>query len=207
MKSLLIAFLLISSSLLLAGDKSRRVGGSCESCELMFEGIPETISWETTIADKSEPGEPMEVSGIIFRRDGKTPASDIILYVYHTDAEGRYSPSANQTHGRRHGHLRGWMKTDKSGRYKFRTIRPASYPNSTASQHIHPVIKEADKNEYYIEAFLFDDDKLLTERERAGSENRGGPGILSLTKNEKGVWVGRRDIILGLNVPNYDKEK
>lgn len=207
MKKALMTFVFMSACTLLAGEKSQLVGGSCENCELMFDGMPKSLAWETTIADKSEPGEPLEVSGMIFRRDGKTPASDIILYVYHTDARGYYSPAANQTHARRHGHLRGWMKTDKSGRYKFRTIRPAAYPNRADAMHIHPVVKEPDKNEYSIDAYLFDDDTLLTPKERARLENRGDSGILTLTKNENRVWVGRRDIILGLNVPHNEKAK
>jgi hypothetical protein len=28
-------------------------------------------------------------------------------------------------------------------------------------------------------------------------------GIIKLTKNQNGVWIGRRDIVLGLNIPNY----
>ena len=69
----------------------------------------------------------------------------MILYVYQTDAKGLYSPAAGQTQGRRHGHLRGWMKTDRMGRYEFRTVRPASYPGRDVPAHIHPVVKEPEK--------------------------------------------------------------
>ena len=61
---------------------------------MMYDGMPKSLSWETTIAGKSEPGEPLEMSGTIFGADGKTPASGIILYVYHTDATGHYIASA-----------------------------------------------------------------------------------------------------------------
>ena len=49
--------------------------------------------------------------------------------------------------GRRHGYIRGWMKTNEKGQYRFYTLKPASYPNSTAVKHIHPTIKEPGKNE------------------------------------------------------------
>jgi hypothetical protein len=49
----------------------------------------------------------------------------------------------------------------------------------------------------------FDDDPLLTKGERAKEERRGGSGIIKLTKNQNGVWIGRRDIVLGHNIPNY----
>jgi len=104
---------------------------------------------------------------------------------------------------KRHGHLRGWMKTNERGQYKFHTIRPAAYPNRRDPQHIHPTIKEPDKNEYYIDEYRFDDDPLLTKEQRAREEKRGVSGIIKLARNSKGIWVGQRDIVLGKNIPNY----
>ncbi len=126
----------------------------------------------------------------------------MILYVYHTDAKGFYSPAPGQTAARRHGGLRGWMQTDANGRYKFRTIRPAPYPNRHLPAHIHAVVKEPGKNEYYIDDFLFDDDPLLT-REKRTQEARGGSGIVRVTRNADGVWIARRDLVLGRNIPDY----
>ncbi len=179
------------------------VGGGCEGCDLIHESMPRELSWQTAIASASEPGEPMEISGIIYQRDGRTPAGGVILYVYHTDARGYYSPAPETPErARRHGHLRGWVKTNERGQYRFTSIRPAPYPDAQDPAHIHPIIKEPDKNEYWIDEYIFEDDPRLTERERSRRENRGGSGIIRLTKTE-GVWKGRRDITLGLNVPNY----
>ncbi|HKP13817.1 MAG TPA: intradiol ring-cleavage dioxygenase [Blastocatellia bacterium] len=180
------------------------VGGGCDGCGGIYEGLPASLSWETRIAPPSEPGEPLEVSGVIYRADGRTPAPGVILYVYHTDAGGHYSPAPDQTGtARRHGHLRGWMRTNPRGEYRFRSIRPAPYPNRDIPAHIHPIIKEPDKNEYYLDEYWFDDDPLITADKRAKMEKRGGLGIIHLSKNDKGVWVGRRDIVLGLNIPDY----
>ena len=183
------------------------VGGGCDGCALMFEGMPADLSWETTIAESTEAGESMEISGTIYQSDGKTPANAVVLYVYHTDARGFYSPAQGQTLGRRHGHLRGWMRTGADGRYRFKTIRPAPYPNARIPAHVHPLIKEADKNEYWIDEYVFADDKLLTPSERQKLEKRGGSGVITLTKNASGVWVGHRDIVLGLNVPDYPRQR
>ena len=182
----------------------RRVGGACDTCELMYEGMPKELGWQTAIAREGEPGEPLEMRGVIYRNDGKTPAPDVILYVYHTDAKGYYSPAPGQTQARRHGHLRGWMKTDREGRYQFRTIRPASYPDGRAPAHIHAIVREPQLNEYYIDEYEFADDPLVTRKERELMEGRGGMGIVDLTRNKNGVWVGRRDIILGRNIPHYE---
>ena len=180
------------------------VGGGCDGCEAIYEGMPKNLSRETTIADSKEPGEPLAISGTVYQADGKTPARDVILYVYQTDAKGHYSPTPGATGlTRRNGHLRGWMKTDERGQFKFHSVKPAPYPGRNIPAHIHPIIKEPDKNEYYIDEIRFDDDPLLTIEERAKEEKRGGSGIIKLIKNQNGVWIGRRDIVLGLNIPNY----
>jgi protocatechuate 3,4-dioxygenase beta subunit len=186
-----------------APPPSQLVGGGCDGCELMFEGMPRALDWRTAIAGNGEAGEPLEMRGVIYRSDGKTPAPGVILYVYHTDAKGYYSPAPGQTQGRRHGHLRGWMKTDRMGRYEFRTLRPAPYPNRDIPAHIHPVVKEPGKNEYYLDEYVFADDPLLIPEKRGKLENRGGSGIVEVSRNKNGVWVGRRDIILGRNIPQY----
>jgi protocatechuate 3,4-dioxygenase beta subunit len=181
----------------------RKVGDACDGCEAMFEGLPAKLDWQTTIAPPGEPGEPMTISGTIYRADGKTPAPGVILYLYHTDNKGIYSPGPNQKVALRHGHLRGWMQTDDKGRYQFTSIRPASYPSRKAPQHIHPLIKEPGVSLYWIDEYVFDDDELLTKENLSHNKNRGGSGVIHLTKNEKGVWIGQRDIILGKNVPSY----
>jgi protocatechuate 3,4-dioxygenase beta subunit len=183
---------------------TRVVGGACEGCESIYEAMPQQLSWQTEIATASEPGERLEMSGIVYQADGKTPAPNVILYVYHTDATGHYTPTPNATGWiRRHGHLRGWMKTNASGEYKFATIKPAPYPSRDSPAHIHPIIKEPDKNEYYIDEYVFDDDPLLTREKRSQLENRGGSGIVRLSRNSSGVWAGGRNMILGLNIPHY----
>src|SRR5215213_4221665 len=130
-----------------------KVGGGCEGCEAIYESrIPfNKLSWIDTLPDFHEAGPKMVISGVIYQADGKTPAKDVVLYVYHTDQTGHYSRKGNETGwGKRHGYIRGWMKTNEKGEYKFYTLRPAAYPNANIPQHIHPTIKEPDKNEYWI---------------------------------------------------------
>lgn len=203
------SFALIALSLLLVCDSNAQsreqiVGGGCDGCEAIFAGMPKGLSWETTIHDAKEPGEPPEISGTLYQADGKTPAANVILYVYHTDAKGLYSPAPGATGlARRHGHLRGWMQTDERGQYKFHSIKPAPYPARTDPAHFHPIVKETDKNEYYMDEYVFDDDPLVTKEYRARREHRGGSGIIKLVKNQRGIWAGRSDIVLGQNIPNY----
>lgn len=184
------------------------VGGNCEGCEAIFESpVPfNELNWIDTLPGFDEPGQKLEVSGSVFKPDGKTPAADIVLYVYHTDQNGIYPNKGDENGwGKRHGYLRGWIKTNKSGQYKFYTLIPASYPNSNNPKHIHITIKEPGKNAYWIDDFLFRDDPLLTRELRNKHKFRGGNGILR-TSNQNGIMIARRDIILGENIPGYPKE-
>ena len=183
------------------------VGGKCEGCEAIYESpIPfEKLSWIDTLPDFNETGPRLEISGTIYQVDGKTPAKDVVLYIYHTDQTGHYSVKGNETGwGKRHGYIRGWIRTNEKGQYKFYTLLPAAYPGRRDPAHIHPVIKEPNKNEYWIDEYLFDDDPLLTKEERNKSRQYGGQGIIKL-KKENGMLVGNRDIILGLNIPDYPR--
>lgn len=203
LKNIFIVALLFLTSTVQAQSTMSQIGGGCDGCEAINEGQPKTVNWRTAIASSAEKGEPLEITGVIYQQGGKTPAKNVILYIYHTDATGYYTPAAEATgFARRHGHLRGWMKTDNQGRYKFTTVKPAIYPDRTLPAHIHPVIKEPEKNAYYIDEFTFEGDPILTPAYRAKLENRGGSGIVKLTK-QNGVWIGVRDIVLGQNIPNY----
>ena len=179
------------------------VGGRCEGCEAIFESpIPfEKLTNTDTLPDFNEAGPKIRISGIVYQQDGKTPAKDVVIYVYHTDQTGYYTPGKNaKGWEKRHGYIRGWVKTDKNGFYQFFTLRPAAYPSRRDPQHIHITIKEPDLNEYWIDEFLFADDPLLQKNNQ--QKPRGGNGILKMVPGN-GMAQATRDIILGLNVPDY----
>ncbi|MEO5948659.1 MAG: hypothetical protein ABIP79_17725 [Chitinophagaceae bacterium] len=183
----------------------RKVGGTCEGCEAIYESpVPfDQLNSVDTLPDFNEDGPKIEISGYIFHSDGNTPAANVIMYLYHTDQNGIYSGGGNESiWGKRHGYIRGWLKTDSNGFYKFYTLIPASYPNTIIQKHIHPTIKEPGKTAYWIDDFVFDDDPFLIEKERNKKYPVAGSGVLVIRK-EKGILKARRDIILGLNVKDY----
>lgn len=205
MKSFL-AILFLGISIFTDAQKSvTNVGGPCEGCEAIhespvaFDKLPSSI----ILPDYADKGPKIEVSGIVYERDGMTPAKDVVLYVYHTDQKGVYPTKGNEKGwAKRHGYIRGWVKTDKNGYYQFKTLRPAAYPERNAEEHIHITVKESGKNEYYMEEYVFADDPLLPKTRN--TKPRGGDGVLKLTPPEKdGVQHATRHIILGLNIPNY----
>jgi protocatechuate 3,4-dioxygenase beta subunit len=200
-----ITLLLTISLPLLAGAQDKKVGGGCEGCDAIFEYGNKKLSAVDTLPDFNEKGPKMLVTGTIFKPDGKTPAKDVILYIYHTDQTGEYSKKGNETGwGKRHGYIRGWIKTGADGKYSFYTLRPAAYPGRKNPEHIHPTIKEPGYSPYWIDEYLFEDDPILTTEEKNRQQGRGGKGIIKVTKNSKGIQVAKRDITLGLNVSLYE---
>ncbi len=188
-------------------EKKLLIGGGCDGCELMYNGMPSNIHSIDTSPGWYEKGQKLLITGTIFEIDGRTPAANIIVYYWQTDNNGYYSPIKGMDENtKRHGHIRGWVKSDENGKYSIYTIKPIPYPNENIPAHIHTSIKEpAIANEYYIDEFVFDDDKLLTSEKRKALENRGGSGILRVLLKDN-LQIAEHNIILGLNIPNYPKK-
>lgn len=179
------------------------VGGGCDGCSLIYEGMPQNLIASDTGMAWNSKAPKLIIEGTVFKSDSHTPASGVIIYYWHTDASGRY-PTLDATGKKatRHGSIRGWMKTNNEGKFTLHTGRPAAYPASDIPAHIHFVVKESNLNEYYTDELVFDDDPLLTQAKKEKMENRGGSGIIK-TKFADGKLSGKHTIILGLNVPDY----
>lgn len=170
--------------------------------------VPADIGWQDTSPGWSLEGEKLLLTGVIRHSDG-SPARDVVLYYYQTNPEGRYLHDPRQPRsmppnelGQTHGFLRGWVRTGADGRYEIRTVRPGPYPDGEEPAHVHATLQEPGLPEYYIDDFVFDDDPLLTSARRKRMENRAGCGVLRLERRA-GLWVGERDLTLGLNVPGH----
>ena len=155
---------------------------------------PSAIASFGRIAPETEPGEPIEVSGVIYGPDRRTPAPGITLFVYQTDAKGNYNHPDSPFRPR----LFNWLRTDAQGRYGFRTIKPGWYPRHDTPRHIHVSVFGPDLPEYWIDDFWFAGDPLITPGQRARLTGRGGGGeTMVMVGGPDGVSRGRRDIVLG----------
>lgn len=161
-------------------------GAPCGSCI-----APANLSWKTVIPPNKEPGEPLEISGTIYRPDGVTPAVGIVLFVYHTDVAGYYNEKDDAGHPR----LKGWMKTGADGRYEFRTIKPGAYPHRNTPAHIHAHLYGPDYSERSIDDYWFEGDRRINAKELSNKrEQESAPVIVKLGRGSDGVWRGVRDI-------------
>jgi protocatechuate 3,4-dioxygenase beta subunit len=131
-----------------------------------------------------EPGEPLHVAGTVYGADGTTPVPGVVLYVYHTDAEGYYSATNDNTNPR----LKATLESDAEGRYEYRTIKPAPYPGGGVAAHVHYVVGGAGHPEQRHELH-FEGDPYLSPRaiERSREAGRFG-SIRPLVRDGDGVW-------------------
>jgi protocatechuate 3,4-dioxygenase beta subunit len=149
-------------------------------------------SWKTAICSDKEPGEPLMVSGTIYAPDGRTPMEGITLSVYQTDATGVYTTSGGDNRNTR---LHGSMRSNAEGKYELRTIKPGSYPGSSNPAHIHAFISGPGYPEYWIDEFLFDDDRFVSDEQRRKASALGPfSPVLKLTRGSDGILRGVRDI-------------
>ena len=193
---------------IVGNDEKKIVGGGCDGCELMYVDMPEIIYSEDTSPGWNEKGQKLIVTGTVFQIDGKTNAPGVIIYYWQTDNNGYYSSTVGMNEkAKKHGHIRGWVKTDGNGKYTIKTIRPAPYPKEEMAAHIHLSIKEPDvENEYYTDEINFDDDKLLiSQLKKYPQENRGGSGVVRVLLKDS-LQIAEHNIILGLNIPDYPKK-
>jgi protocatechuate 3,4-dioxygenase beta subunit len=149
------------------------------------------VPWSTTIADSSEPGERLILTGLVFTAAGKA-REGVTVYAYHTDAKGLYR---GKPWGR--PRLRGWARTNAEGRYEFHTIRPAPYPNRRNPAHIHMTIAVPGEVEWWIPELRFANDAFLGREDIAREAQRGTfASIRPLERQADGSLRCVRDIRL-----------
>jgi len=87
-----------------SASKDVKVGGGCEGCEAIYETPVDfaLLNEVDTLPDFNEPGPKIEISGVIFKPDGKTPAPGVILYAV------RGGLTAGEVLGRTQGNW-GWI--------------------------------------------------------------------------------------------------
>jgi protocatechuate 3,4-dioxygenase beta subunit len=169
---------------------------ACEGCEGALERPAAELRPHARVAPLGEPGERMRIEGTVFRTEGRTPAADVIVYAYHTDSGGLYSRGLPETEwSRRHGLLRGWVRTGADGTYSFDTVKPGPYPGETMPAHVHLTVVESGRRPYWIDDIVFAGEFGVTDAYRRERDNRGGDGIVALTRRD-GLLIARRDILL-----------
>ena len=101
-------------------------------------------------------GEVMHLFGQVLTVHG-APVADALVEIWQCDVNGRYHHSGDSGEGRPLDNgFQGFgaVRTDAEGGYRFRTIRPVSYPGRTP--HIHARIVPSGGRELITQIYLLD---------------------------------------------------
>lgn len=151
-----------------------------------------------TIPDFDTKQNKIKITGTIYEKDGVTPAKDVILSIYQTNEIGDFVLVKNESNKKEIYHSAS-IKTEADGQYTFYTFIPGTTHRSNELKKIHQTIKETEKEEYGMYAFVFDNDPLLNKHCRNKLAKRGIDSILKLEK-ENDMYVATKNIILTDNI-------
>jgi len=146
-----------------------------------------------TIPDFDSKPDKLKISGTIYQSDGKTPASDVILYVFQPDEDGNYELKRDAQR-KRYIHHRAWIKTDADGKYTFYTFMPGKFIRIKELKQIRRMVKEPSKPEYELDPFFFNDDPLIPDLTLA-CRAKAVKSMLRLELTD-GMYIANKDIIL-----------
>jgi protocatechuate 3,4-dioxygenase beta subunit len=156
------------------------------------------------IAGRDEPGERLVVTGRAV--DGTKPVAGAAIYVFHADAKGYYIPGRGDAAAAELSpRLRGGLRTDAQGQYRFETIRPGRYEGLAA--HIHYVVVAPGYKPRLFD-LQFQDDRLLVALREAGEPEvprsirespcyKSQPDLIAIRpvrRDDAGVWHVVRDL-------------
>ncbi len=119
---------------------------------------PATAPSAGRVAPQGEPGQPLQISGVVVGADG-APISGASIYVYQTDREGYYG--VKPVSDNRNPRLKLLLRSDAKGTWSFDTIKPGSYPDSRAPAHIHFEVSAAGRAPNIFE-IVFEGDPFVT---------------------------------------------
>lgn len=146
------------------------------------------------VAGPDEPGDRLEVSGVVYAADGRTPIPGASVYVYQTDARGYYRP--DDAMGNRNPRLMALLRTDGQGHYWYRTIRPGSYPGTRVPRHIHYEVT-ADGHGRRVFEIVFEDDPLVSAQVRADAARPGSMyAVQTVRRGPDGIGRLTQDVVL-----------
>ena len=162
---------------------------SAQVPELAPESAPSTAE----IGSASEPGIRLVIAGRVLDAATRKPVANASLYVYHTDAEGYYTPDA--ANDNRNPRLRVHLRTNQDGVFEARTIRPAPYPRGGIPAHVHLVVQAPGFARRDCE-IVFADDPNVSDRIRRETASPESFYILVDPPSEASGWRVAPEILL-----------
>jgi protocatechuate 3,4-dioxygenase beta subunit len=156
-------------------------------------------SHTTRLVTSDEPGEAMIVFGQVVD-DAGNPIPQVLIYVFHADIKGEYTRMSPMDEP--NARIFGYLRTDRLGRYEFRTTRPGGYQKPVTldgkerliPQHIHFEVTAPGFQPRRFQ-MVFDDDPRMDEHWRSWAAANNFP-VVQVTRDPDGTQRCSCDITL-----------
>ncbi len=150
---------------------------------------------DAKLANQSEPGTRLIISGIVQTLDCTKVIKNTVLDVWHANNDGNYDNSGFN--------LRGKIKSNEQGFYSFETILPGKYLNGSAyrPRHIHFKITPPGFPTIITQLYFAGDTDIPGDAAasiKSGTFNATNR-IIPISKNAEGIYEGTWDIAIDGN--------
>src|SRR5215470_7910864 len=140
-------------------------------------------------------GTVLYLSGRVLDTSGR-PAVDALVEIWQADSFGRYLPPKDGGPGRRDANFQGYgqAKTDATGAYAFRTIRPVPY--ASRPPHIHFQITHAKHRTLVTQMYVVGESGREDAAAFGGQRVRDALSVTLRPGEEAGALSARFDLVL-----------
>ena len=165
-------------------------GSRMQVARLLRDHPRETV----TVATATEPGRRLTFDGRVVDAQG-APVEGALLFLYQTDAEGRYAPEAAEPgDGDRNARLFAWLLTDEDGAFTVHTILPGGYGGAPPHFHLSvaPSRTELEARQP-VRVYFAGDWSMHPE---VLEDARTGHALISAVRDEGGTLYAEATIVL-----------
>lgn len=151
-------------ALMIGAGLPRPAMAACRLTERNSQGpyYRESAPFRAVLAGESEPGEPLVITGRVLAADGCTPLADAVVDAWHANADGRYyNVGGSRGDEPEQFRLRGRVRTNARGEYRFETIMPGHY--SSRPRHVHFIATHPRARELVTQMYFTGDPRLESD--------------------------------------------
>ena len=149
---------------------------------------------------KAAGGTITHLTGRIVDRNGN-PIKSALVEIWQVDANGVYLHQGSAGGDRRDAHFQGYgrFETASSGDYRFRTIKPVSYPGRTPHIHVGVTLKGHDRwtTQCYVQGEAQNEDDGILGSIRDGKQRASVIVPFVPVKGSAGELAARFDVVMG----------
>jgi catechol 1,2-dioxygenase len=175
------------------------VGDSPTTTDILGPFYRPGTPMRSNIIPSDSKGIPMNLSGTVYKEDGKTPLNNALVEIWQCDENEHYDNASDDYL------FRGAIKTGNNGKYNFKTIVPVPYKANQDNEaswrpaHIHMRISVADQQDLITQIY-FKGDKYI-ETDRSASAPQAVDRILNISKNVAGENAVIFDVVMSKEFP------